>query len=442
MTRDTRDLPLKRARIPLVLAWSALSLILTFPSLIPAAARNVVITGLTVAAAGVGIWIASATLLQKICLTVLAGTATLSWLLMPESAATLRHFSGIGAGILAAGVVSAWCSDRRSVPLVTTAMAAAAAGILTVGLIGSGVSGAKLVVGAPAMAPAQASSWLPQVQLGFPELAPASGLVNANALGGTAVMVLPLVLAIAIQGRKERPASRYAVWAGASACVVALSVLVAARSRTALVAAVAAGLVAAWQHRPVRRPIIVAFVSMLLATGAYTWNQQRKAADDFAEGVRFARQSLAARGAIWHHGVERLASSPWTGIGISGFHEAPVPDGPYSRELVTAQVSHAHNIFLQVALDLGMVGFAAYVILLASLLGSARAAVNTAHPLGPLVGGAALSLVAVHTFGLTDAVALGAKVGIFQWLATGLVLAGQGRGRPEPSDQASTTSGA
>jgi hypothetical protein len=35
----------------------------------------------------------------------------------------------------------------------------------------------------------------------------------------------------------------------------------------------------------------------------------------------------------------------------------------------------------------------------------------------------ALSLVAVHCFGLTDAIALGAKVGVVQWYAAGLILA-------------------
>ena len=39
-----------------------------------------------------------------------------------------------------------------------------------------------------------------------------------------------------------------------------------------------------------------------------------------------------------------------------------------------------------------------------------------------MAGGAGLSLIAVHLFGLADAIALAAKVGAFQWLSGGLIL--------------------
>jgi hypothetical protein len=34
-----------------------------------------------------------------------------------------------------------------------------------------------------------------------------------------------------------------------------------------------------------------------------------------------------------------------------------------------------------------------------------------------------LALVSVHAYGLLDAVALGTKLGVFQWLSSGLILA-------------------
>jgi len=45
---------------------------------------------------------------------------------------------------------------------------------------------------------------------------------------------------------------------------------------------------------------------------------------------------------------------------------------------------------------------------------------------------AGLSLLSVHIFGLLDAVALGTKVGILQWLACGLVLAAWRLQKPGP----------
>jgi hypothetical protein len=48
-----------------------------------------------------------------------------------------------------------------------------------------------------------------------------------------------------------------------------------------------------------------------------------------------------------------------------------------------------------------------------------------AHAPGPsalarhVAAGAGLSIVGIHFFGLADAVALGAKVGLFQWISPG-----------------------
>ena len=60
--------------------------------------------------------------------------------------------------------------------------------------------------------------------------------------------------------------------------------------------------------------------------------------------------------------------------------------------------------------------------------------VNRRAFLGRLMAaGAALSLVAVHLFGLTDAIALGAKVGLFQWLCAGILIAEWSQ-RPSPPE--------
>ena len=86
-------------------------------------------------------------------------------------------------------------------------------------------------------------------------------------------------------------------------------------------------------------------------------------------------------------------------------------------------VSHAHNVFLQTGLDVGLIGLCAYVWILAFLF--VRADQASRGPSGLARGaavGSALSLAAVHLFGLADAVPLGAKIGTFQWLAAGLAL--------------------
>lgn len=89
----------------------------------------------------------------------------------------------------------------------------------------------------------------------------------------------------------------------------------------------------------------------------------------------------------------------------------------------TYDIAHAHNIFLQTALDVGLPGLIVYLALLLLAFGLAgrwRGVMGTLRPfaLGLLAGFAAL-----HIYGLTDALALGSKTGLSFWVALGLLTA-------------------
>jgi putative inorganic carbon (HCO3(-)) transporter len=127
---------------------------------------------------------------------------------------------------------------------------------------------------------------------------------------------------------------------------------------------------------------------------------------------------------IWDQALQALRPSPWLGIGLDYFR-----NGGYALVLAPPNqmvgTPHAHNIFLQTALDLGVAGLVVYVTLIGWVL---RRALDLFRATGGdrwvrYVGvGAGLSVISVHAYGLLDAVALGTKVGVFQWLACGLVL--------------------
>ena len=79
---------------------------------------------------------------------------------------------------------------------------------------------------------------------------------------------------------------------------------------------------------------------------------------------------------------------------------------------------------LATALDLGLIGLFAYLSLMGYLLLRADEAARGPNALASRVAaGAGLALIGIHFFGVGDAVSLGAKVGLFQWLASGLILA-------------------
>ena len=81
--------------------------------------------------------------------------------------------------------------------------------------------------------------------------------------------------------------------------------------------------------------------------------------------------------------------------------------------------NHTHNLFLQVALDTGLLGFAAFVVLLFLAVRSTWHAVNTGGERHLAIGIlAAFTVLMVH--GLGDVVVWGsAKSGIFLWVLLG-----------------------
>jgi O-antigen ligase len=141
----------------------------------------------------------------------------------------------------------------------------------------------------------------------------------------------------------------------------------------------------------------------------------------WADGY-FGWVSARGRTQIMGQAVDRWRQSPWIGIGLNEFRHVYTPragDLPQG-----ADVAHAHNFFLQTALDIGLVGSAAYWSILALLwVRASQAAKGTSRMAWAAATGGAFSLIGVTLFGLTDAVTLGAKVGTLQWIAGGLILA-------------------
>ena len=130
------------------------------------------------------------------------------------------------------------------------------------------------------------------------------------------------------------------------------------------------------------------------------------------------------RGVIWSRAMDAVQTSPVAGIGLGTFRAVLHTYGPLPVWIPDpSHIPHAHNTFLQVVLDVGLIGLTAYLALLIvawSLCWHVgRAGPERIAPL--LASGLAGNLLAVHVFGLADAIALGAKVGIFFWFNLGLI---------------------
>ncbi|MFO7537573.1 MAG: O-antigen ligase family protein, partial [Chloroflexota bacterium] len=84
-------------------------------------------------------------------------------------------------------------------------------------------------------------------------------------------------------------------------------------------------------------------------------------------------------------------------------------------------ISHAHNIYLQMAVDIGLVGLIAYLAIIMIALGTLWRVARQDRDLRPIALGLGAGLVAYLIFGLTDAVPLGAKPALLFWYMLGLI---------------------
>lgn len=147
--------------------------------------------------------------------------------------------------------------------------------------------------------------------------------------------------------------------------------------------------------------------------------------------------TLASRIEVWQRGWMMVQDFPFTGIGIGTFNSVAHSLYPFFIIAPDEVVAHAHNQFLEVAVDLGIAGLMAYVGLLAAfVISSLRAyrATNDAS-LRTLIVGLSCGLFAHHIFGLTDAFILGTKPGVVMWIFFAFVAA-----RPMTGDRGQSPS--
>ena len=246
--------------------------------------------------------------------------------------------------------------------------------------------------------------------------------IHPNEIGGTIALLLPLAAALVLfeRGRRVR------VLALASAAMMAV-VLVLSASRSGLAGAAAALGLLVLLRWP-RLLFALPFGAAAAVAGVLTLGPARLA-QSFAALDAASGSSGLGRLEVWSRALDMIQDFPFTGIGLNTF---PVILNTYyplfSTDPTATSLPHAHNLFLQTAVDLGVLGLMCFITLWALAgLGLARgwrAAASLAEraPLAGLAGG----LLAHFIYSQTDAVALGAKPGVLLWVVLGAAVAAGG----------------
>ena len=333
---------------------------------------------------------------------------------------TLPKATGVVLGLAVWRFVVIAVGRRRHVAL--------AVGLLLLICLGFSVTGVLSLRELPKIPVLTAAN--PFRNLALPGLAQLS--THPNQLAALISFFLPLLVSLAVG---PRPGPSRPLWRVALALVALLvvAILILTQSRGGWIATIAGllALAALWAavlppsraRRGLRLVValsVLGALAMVVWIGPTTlWELWLNPPADTAVGTL---RTLGVRRAIWPWAATAVGDFPFTGVGLGAFRQVvfrlyPLPPWP------DYDLGHAHNIFLQTALDTGLPGLVAYLAILfvAAAVGwrvARRDPGFRAVSLGLLAG-----LAALHIFGLADALVLGAKPAVVFWFALGLLAA-------------------
>jgi putative inorganic carbon (hco3(-)) transporter len=184
-----------------------------------------------------------------------------------------------------------------------------------------------------------------------------------------------------------------------------------------------------------------------LAAWRLGWVQQLYTDTSTGAGTATTLFTLNGRVDVWRRAIFGIQDFPITGMGMNSFRKVVNVFYPFYTTIPNFDIGHAHNEFLQAALDLGLPGLVGFITLYLVSFWMLWQTWHTTHRVdqGPgnqvqtgkskglegflmepagvkvLVLGLGGSLLAHAIYGMTDAVTLGAKPGILFWMLLGLV---------------------
>lgn len=298
-------------------------------------------------------------------------------------------------------------------------------GMAIIGLLGSDWFSAKFVN------LAEVYVLIPRVITDIPRSI--RGGFHPNGVAGTLIFVIPIYAVRFVAGLQSKDGrwSRSEVLViglNLTAFVSAMIILALTQSRGALLAL---GIASITLYFACNRRWVLSLgslIGLVLVAGVLLLRYPNLlGAIDAASAEREVLSSFQFRLTVWQVALQVFQSFSLTGVGIGTFDTVVrllfphlYPAFPYSSSIT---VTHAHNEFFQVAIDLGIPGFVAYVALWATFSRTAWCVYSWAPDQGAqnIVLGIAAGLLAHQIFGLTDAFMLGTKPGIVMWILMGII---------------------
>lgn len=360
----------------------------------------------------------------------------------PSAVRLGRRLIGVGGALVAVSALASLLvtPDRvASLPWVIVAVTGSVVLFAALGLLRPGLRG-RLAPGEPAVHavrslqlvlsfavlltfvfatnwPTYKLSWLGPVYAALPSVRSFSDTwmalgIQPNQAGGVLATFVGFAFAILLI-----PGTRGRRWPSALLACGGLAVVFLTGSRIAL-AGVAGAVLMLLIVRDRRWLWLAMTLVVLLVVLAAVWPASVSPLSQLLFHDESLDTKLVARLDIWASALRGIEDHAFTGIGLGVFNEVMPFRYPYESVGLSYSVSQAHNLFLDVALTLGLPGLAGLLLLLAGMAILIRHLVQT--PLGssvrPLAYGFLAAILVFLVFGVTDSLSFSTPAGLLLWL--------------------------
>ncbi len=272
--------------------------------------------------------------------------------------------------------------------------------------------------------------------------------INPNILAGALAVLLPLTVALALP--RSKPVGEPGVKTGPrwpvqiallALAALMLGVILLADSRGAVLAAGTALLLVLCLRWP--RLLWGVLLAGFLAALLLWWRGDMGLVERLGSGGAIG--GLDERLEIWSRALYAIQDFSFTGVGIGAYNQVIPLLYPYFLIPPSVDIPHAHNLVLQVAIDLGIPGLIAWLAILITVTIQAIALLRRG-PTPPWALGAGVlgGLTAMLIHGILDATLWGTKLAFLPWLLYALAMLAEEHARerlPIVSDPISNEAG-
>lgn len=180
--------------------------------------------------------------------------------------------------------------------------------------------------------------------------------ITKNNFGRYMVLSALVLKTLAVRDRRPHPIP----WAGMGLAVL---LILLSRSMTSLVIltlllSLVPLLRVVRQGHSTARFCLLLVVGLCIAAGAFLAEAGDGSGDRMARAVE-RDATLTGRMPLWELVLEKVWDRPWLGYGYGAFWAEDAPQSAYIYAVLGWEPPHAHNGFLQIMLDLGLLGLAA-----------------------------------------------------------------------------------